>query len=191
MARVRLLGKDGAPAETRELFQKIEARGARVLNLYRAVGHSPAAAAAFLKLGNVLLREAELPARLRELAILRIAALLESRYEWTQHVPIALEVGITREQMDDLAQWRTSPKFTDEERAVLAYTEEVTLEAKAKMETFEALRSHLSERDIVELTLSIGYWGMVARVLVPLDIEIEDRSAGSTGDLLGKRKGGE
>lgn len=191
MARIRLLRGDEAPAETRDLFGKIEARGGTVLNLYRAVGYSPAAASAFLKLGNVLLRQAELSPRLRELAILRIAVLLGSDYEWAQHVPIAREVGVSDQQVNDIRRWDRSPGFTPEERAVLAYTDEVTREVKVRDETFDALRSHLSERSIVELTLSIGYWGMVARVLVPLAIEIEDRSVGSVGDLIGKRKGGD
>ncbi|MBM3302037.1 MAG: carboxymuconolactone decarboxylase family protein, partial [Deltaproteobacteria bacterium] len=173
-----------------ELFEKIEGRGATILNLYRVVGHSSSVASTFVKLGNLLLNRAELSPKLRELAILRIAKLAGSEYEWTQHVPVALETGISRQQIDDVQAWQTSKNFGEEERAVLAYTDEVALYVKAKDETFEALRSHLSERSIVELTLSIGYWGMVARVLVPLEVDIEDRSVGSSGDLLGKRKGG-
>ena len=186
MARIRLLRNNDAPAETRELFEKIEARRATVLNLYRAVGHSPLIAAGFIKLGNLLLNRAELPSRLRELAILRIASLLGSEYEWTQHVPIAREAGVTPSLVNEVPQWYESPNFSDEERAVLAYTDEVTLEVRVKDETFAALRAHLSERSIVELTLSIGYWGMVARVLLSLGIEMEDRTVGSSGDLLGK-----
>jgi len=190
VARVRLLKNEEAPPESRELFEKIEGRGATILNLYRVVGHSSSVASTFVKLGNLLLNRAELSPKLRELAILRIAKLAGSEYEWTQHVPVALETGISRQQIDDVQAWQTSKNFGEEERAVLAYTDEVALYVKAKDETFEALRSHLSERSIVELTLSIGYWGMVARVLVPLEVDIEDRSVGSSGDLLGKRKGG-
>jgi len=39
---------------------------------------------------------------------------------------------------------------------------------------------------VVELTMSIGYWGMIARVLVPLEIELEEQSVGSARDLRGK-----
>ncbi len=191
MARIRLLSNEEAPAESRELFEKIEGRGARVLNLYRAVGHSPSAAGAFIRLGNALLNRSELSPRLRELAILRVATLTESAYEWTQHVPIAIEVGLSEEQMKEIRHWQSSPRFDALERAVLRYTDEVAREVRVSDETFAALRRHLSERSVVELTLSIGYWGMVARMLVPLEIEIEDRSVGSSGDLLGKRKGGE
>ena len=187
MARIRLLRNDQALPKSRELFEKIERNGASVLNLYRAVAHSPSTISGFVKLGNILLNRADLSPKLRELAILRIATLLESEYEWTQHLPIALEVGVTQQQADNIRQWKESANFNQEEQAVLQYTEEITINVKVADQTFETLGKHLNEREIVELTISIGYWGMIARVLVPLEIEIEDRSVGSTGDLLGKR----
>ena len=187
MSRISLLQNKEAPPKSRELFEKIESNGATVLNLYRAVAHSPATVSSFVKLGNVLLNRAELSPKLRELAILRIAILLRSEYEWTQHLPIALEVGVTGEQADSIRQWNDSTDFDEEERAVLRYADEVTLNVETTDETFEALKKHLNERQIVELTVSIGYWGMIARVLVPLQIEVEDRSVGSASDLLGKR----
>ncbi len=190
MARVRLLTNNESPPKTRELFEKIENNGATVLNLYRAVGHSPSTISSFIKLGNVLLNHAELPARIRELAILRIANLAGSEYEWKQHVPIATEVGISSQQIDEIHQWKSSEAFSDEEQAILQYTDEVTIGVAVEDDTFAALQKYLGERSIVELTISIAYWGMIARVLVPLDIELEEHSVGSATDLLGKHKGG-
>ena len=190
MARVRLLQNNEAPLKTKELFEKIENNGATVLNLYRAVGHSPSTISSFIKLGNVLLNHAELPARFRELVILRIASLAGSEYEWKQHVPIAAEVGINSQQINEISQWNASSAFTDEEKAILQYTDEVAIHITVKDNTFAALRKHLSERSIVELTVSIAYWGLIARVLVPLDIELEEHSVGSSSDLLGKQKSG-
>ena len=186
MARVKLVEKDQAPPEVEQLFQRIEDNGAKIINLYRAVALSPPMISSFIKLGNSLLNKAELSPKLRELAILRIAKLCGSEYEWTQHVPIAREVGVSRQQVDDVHQWEDSAGFNDEERAVLQYTDEVALNVRATDETFEALRQYLSERSVVELTMSIGYWGMIARVLVSLEIELEEQSVGSARDLLGR-----
>jgi len=187
MARVRLVEKDQAPPEVREIFQKVESAGARVLNLYKAVANSPYALRNFMRLGNSLLARTELEPKLRELAILRVAKLCQSEYEWTQHVPIAVEVGVGREQVEAISNWKASAAFSDIERAVLEYTDEVAQDVRGKDETFTTLQKYLSEQSIVELTLSIGYWGMVARVLVPLQVEIEAQSVGSARDLLGKR----
>jgi len=46
---------------------------------------------------------------------------------------------------------------------------------------------YMNEQCIVELTASIGYWGMVARFLVPLQIDIDAQPAGSAKDLTGRK----
>lgn len=188
MARVRLLSNEEATAETRELFERIEKNGAKVLNLYRTVGHSPPAAGAFIKLGSLLLNRAKLAPRFRELAILRIATIAKSEYEWTQHVPIAREAGLSEDQIDAIGDWEESAVFDAEERAVLRYTDEVASTVAVGESTFDGLREFLDEQEIVELTLSIGYWSMVARVLVALSVDIDVESVGSAADLLGKGK---
>ena len=100
MAHVRLLQKEEAQPKAREIYDKIEQSGARVLNLYRALAHNPDVLRNFTRLGNSLLAKAELSPKLRELVILRIAKLSGSEYEWAQHYPIALEVGVTHEQTE-------------------------------------------------------------------------------------------
>ncbi len=52
-----------------------------------------------------------------------------------------------------LEEYRTSPLFTARERAALAYAEEATRNKKVSDATFENLRKHFSEREIVEITL--------------------------------------
>ncbi|MCL0056394.1 carboxymuconolactone decarboxylase family protein [Dehalococcoidia bacterium] len=100
MARVKLVEKDQAPPEVEDLFQRMEDNGAKIINLYRAIALSPPMISSFLKLGNSLLNKAELSPKLGD--ILRIAKLCGSEYEWTQHVPIAREVGVSRQQVDDV-----------------------------------------------------------------------------------------
>lgn len=185
MARISYVEKDQAPAETRELFAKLESRGLKVLNLYRVLGHSPRAMRSFMALGNTLLTKTSLDAKLRELAILRVAQLTDSRYEWGQHVPIALETGVRQEQVDSLVYWPRSKAFDDVERAVIAYTDEVTERVKVADDTFATLRRHLDEAAVVELTLSVAYWGMVARMLVALKVDLEAPAASLKG-IIGR-----
>ena len=187
MARVKLLQKEEVQPKAREIYDKIEESGARVLNLYRALAHNPSVLRNFTRLGNSLLARAELSPKLRELVILRIAKLSGSEYEWAQHYPIALEAGVTHEQTEAISHWSDSTKFSDEERAVLQYADEVAQNVAVKDETFKALQQHLNEQRIVELTASIGYWGMVARFLVPLQIDIDAQPAGSAQDLVGRK----
>ena len=187
MSRVNLIQKDQASPEVKELFQQIEDNGARIMNVYKVVANSPHVARNFIKLGNSLIARTDLSPKLRELVIMQIAKLCNCEYEWVQHKPVALQSGISPTQLDAIELWKESNYFSDEERAILQYVDEVAQNVKVIDETFQTLRRYFDERSIVELTLAIGWWGMLARLLVPLEVEIDEQSAGSTGDLIGRR----
>jgi alkylhydroperoxidase family enzyme len=187
MARVKLIQKDQAAPEIKELFQQIEDNGARIMNFYRVVANSPGVARSAIKLGNSLISRTELSPKLRELTIMRIAKLCDCEYEWVQHTPVALQSGLTQAQLDVIGSWNESDAFNQEERAVLLYVDEVAKNVSVTDETFQAVRRYLDERQIVELTLAIGWWGMLARLFVPLEVEVDEQSASSTCDLIGRR----
>lgn len=174
MARVRLLSNEQAPAEIREMFEKIEANGFRVINLFRVMAHSPKVGRYFLRLGNSILFKGAVPTNLRELAILRVGQINQAHYEYSQHVPIALRNGVRQEQIDALSEWETSGHFNEQERAVLRYTDEVTKNIRVKDDTFAVVGKFLNEEGLVELTTTIGYYGMVCRILEALQVELEE-----------------
>lgn len=84
------------------------------------------------------------------------------------------EDQVSSEKLDALLQYDEHPAFDDAERAALTYAEEVTQTVDATDETFDALRSHFSEREIVELTWLIAmenYYNLINR---PLGIGSDD-----------------
>jgi len=187
MARVKLIQKEQAPPEMKELLQQVEDNGARIINLYKVLANSPHVARNVIRLGNSLIGRTTLSPKLRELTIMRIAKLCDCEYEWVQHTPVALQSGVSQAQLDAIGSWKESSSFDEEERAVLQYVDEVAQNIKVADATFEALNKHLNEQDIVEITLAIGWWGMLARLFVPLEVEVDERSAGSAADLIGRR----
>jgi 4-carboxymuconolactone decarboxylase len=187
MARVKLIQKEQAPPEIKELFQQIEGNGARIINFYKVLANSPHVARNVIRLGNSLIGRTTLSPKLRELTIMRIAKLCDCEYEWVQHTPVALQSGVSRAQLDAIGSWKESNNFDEEERAILQYVDEVAQNVKVTDGTFEALNKYLNEQNIVEITLAIGWWGMLARLFVPLELEVDERSAGSAVDLIGRR----
>lgn len=173
MARVGYVTTQGAQGDARDVLAKMEERGAGILNLHRALANSPGTLRNFIRLGSSLLSYGVLPPALRELAILRVGQMTGAGYEWAHHVPIAQQVGVREEQVDGLDGWQTSPHFDERERAVLRYTESVTSAVAVPDEVFGEARAHLTEAEVVELTLVAGYWGMVARLLVALEVDLE------------------
>lgn len=186
MARVSLIEKEQAPDIIKEVYQKVEDNGAKVINLFKVLANSPTNILInIIRLGNSIIGKTELSPKLRELTILRVARLSGSEYEWRQHVAIALEVGVKQGQLDAISEWQDSSEFNDEECAVLQYVDEVVEKVNASDRTFNALKKFFSERVIVELTVTISYYGMLARVLVSLQVEVDKSYIGSVSELIG------
>ena len=138
------------------------------------VGNSPKIGRDFLRLGTAILRKGILNPALRELAILRVGNLAQASYEWTQHVPIGLDAGLSQDQIDNINKWKDSSLFNDKERAVLRYTDEIVNNIRVTDETFSQIKNFFNDQEIVELTIAIGYYGMVSRLLEALQVELEN-----------------
>ncbi len=174
MARVPLLEGDESP-DMADLVEKIRSgRRGNIINVYKLLLHSPPVAENWFNLINTLRWGTELPGRLREIVIIRIAHLNRVDYVLNQHVPkLALADGLTLDECDALADWRATEFFSDAERAALAYVESMTRDIQVPEEIFTALKPHLNDREIVELTTLIGAYNMQTRVLQALDIDPE------------------
>ena len=171
MSRVSLVEKDQANPITRDWYEKQEAHGYQLATLFKVMGHCPYIGLNFMRMGNSIRRGEELPATLRELAILRVGYLNRATYEFVRHTRIGLDVGVRQKQIDEISDWATSAEFDDRERRVLAYADEVTQNIEVKDETFAKLYNYFGDHAIVELTTVIGYYCMTCRILVALQIE--------------------
>jgi alkylhydroperoxidase family enzyme len=95
-------------------------------------------------------------------------------YEWTQHVPAAGHVGLTDQQINSVENWQDASCFSELERAVLKFTDEVNANVKAGRESLEALKRHLSPGEIIELLIIIGHWRQTASILETTEVDLED-----------------
>lgn len=147
----------------------------RPINLHRQLVHSPGMARAFGTMGQYIRHGSTLDPRLRELAILQVGWTARSPYEWSHHVKIGFDFGVTeadvRALIADSAGADTALGAT--ERAVLAAARYLTTEATLTDALFDALRPHFSDTDLVELLVVIGFYAGVVRVLASLGIDVE------------------
>ena len=174
MARVPLLQEQDHP-ELAEVMQKYSAgRRGRLLNLYRALLHSPPLAESWFNHSNAVRWKTTLSGRLREIVIIRLAHLAKSQYALRQHVPsLALAEGMTLDECYALADWRASKLFTEPERAALAYADAMTRDIQVPDAVFTEVKRHYDARATVELTVLIGSYNMHARVLEALELDLE------------------
>lgn len=173
MARLNVLPLEDMPEKTRNMITGGKS-GLSGLNINKMMAHAENTVRHFMRMGNSLLTQANLNPRLRELSILRVAALCRSQYEWYQHEILGRQAGIPEEQIAAVREGIDSPVFNELEKAVLQYTDEITLKVKSADETFHVLAKVLSHRELVELTLTIGFYNMVARFLENTGVQLED-----------------
>ena len=147
-------------------------------NIYRMLANSENGIKGFTRMGNVLLHRSELDPALRELAILRVGRLSRTAYEVFQHERIAREAGVPEEKIAALRDATIeAPAFSDHDKAVLRFTDDVVRNIKATDKTLKAVEAFLSAGALVELTLTVGYYMMVCRFLETSGVEGEEGQA--------------
>jgi len=110
----------------------------------------------------------------RELLILYVAQLEGGVYEWRQHVPIALGVGVTQHQIDGLERGNhDDDAFNEAEQALLAFSKEVVENVRVSEPVFAKMRKHFAEQEIVETIFAIGFYMMMARLTEATETDLD------------------
>jgi AhpD family alkylhydroperoxidase len=170
VARLPYPDPEGASESVREALASLPP-----LNIFRMLSHAETAFRPFLRFGGAILGRLELDPKLRELAIIQVAADAGAEYEWVQHAAIARHVGVTDEQIAAVeAGLLDDPSLGDAERAVLRFAREVVAGPRVSDATFAGVCEQLGPREIVELLLTVGNYLMLARVMTTLELELDD-----------------
>ena len=170
---------DVSAPELADLVGRIsQERGGGILNLYRMLLHSPPVAEGWRALGTGIRIHSALDDRSRELAICLVARLTGSEYEWSHHAPFARRAGVDEAALDALPHWRAHDGFTKRDRAVLGWAEAVTVHLRPDSASLDRLRAVLDDREVVELTATVGFYSCVARFVLALDVD-QDEEAGA------------
>jgi alkylhydroperoxidase family enzyme len=171
MARVEYPNVDSPEAQ--QMVEQIrKERGGRFPHLFHMQLYNPAIADGWLRLGTAVRYKSELDDATRELAICLVARTTGAEYEWRAHRRIALEHGFPEAALDAILNWRNG-EFNPKQRAVLALTEQLTKNVTVDDATFKEANDQLTPRQLVELVTTVGYYNMVARFLVGLQIDLE------------------
>lgn len=172
MARVALIDED-ATRDIAALAAKIRgARGGRLHVFYRALLHTPGLASAWFDFNNAVRFQTGLDDRVREIVIMRVAALTDCEYVWRVHqAQYAAPAGVTPQEIEAMRVDGNPGVFGTRERALLAYVDAMTQDVAVPDDVFGNLRQHFSEREVVDVTVLIAAYNMHTRVLKALDIQ--------------------
>ena len=120
-------------------------------------------------------RRRKLDPKMRELGQMRTGWARGSQFVFSQHCKAARSVGLTEEQVQAIPAWSSSSAFSDEERAVLAYTDALVLDGgRVPDDLFARLKSFLSDEEILEFTYVTMTYELHATMCRALRLEYDD-----------------
>ncbi len=170
MARLPYVDPATAPPSVRDTMDKLPVQ----LNVFKMMAHAETNFRPLILLGSSILSQQQLSPKLRELTILLVGKRSPAEYEWVQHVPIAKATGATDAQIAALDRGALDdPAFDPVERDVLALAAELLRQPKASDAALAAVRRHLSDREVVELVVTVGYYMLVARILETGGVDLD------------------
>lgn len=137
-------------------------------NLVATLVRHPKLTRAFLRFNFHLLYGSTLPARLRELAVLRVAHLTKCEYEWLHHIEMSRDEGLSDEVIAGIERGELSD---DLDSAVLTAVDELQRDSVVSDATWAALSTHLEERQLMDLIFTIGCYGSLAMAINTFGVE--------------------
>ena len=160
--------------ELAEILAKTAIRDGEPLNIFQTLAHQPTLLKRFNALGGAFLAHGLLPARERELVILRVGWNCRSVYEFGQHTLMGREAGLSEAEIGALATTRALGAWSTDDEVLISLADEICADDCAGEATFAALRRRWGEPEIVELVALVGFYRMVSGLLNTLGVEPEE-----------------
>jgi alkylhydroperoxidase family enzyme len=143
-------------------------------NIYKTLAHNPELYARWSPLGGFLLNGSSLPARHREIVMLRMGWLCQSEYEWAQHARIATSTaGLTEPELHRIAAGPGAAGWTGFERTLLRMVDELRYDAMISDATWKALRLEYNEQQIMEALFTAAQYQLVSMALNSLGVQLD------------------
>jgi alkylhydroperoxidase family enzyme len=150
---------------------------ARPLNIFLTMARNPELLKGFGRLGRYLLSEGKLPARERELVILRVGWRCGSEYEFGQHTVIGRRAGLTDDEIARIAA-EDSHGWSDEDDALLRLCDELCADDVVSDPTWTALSANWDDAQLLELLVLAGYYRLVSGMLNSAGVPLEAQTPG-------------
>lgn len=144
-------------------------------NLFTTVGRHRRLLRGWLRFAGRLMPRGRLPRRETELVILRVAHLRDCGYEWDHHVRLGRRAGVGQDDLQRITEGSQAEGWSAREQAILAAVDQLHSGQDVDDPTWEHLRSHLDERELIELVFLVGHYEMLATAIGTLRIQVDSR----------------
>jgi 4-carboxymuconolactone decarboxylase len=158
------------------------------MHIFTTLARQPDLFRRWLGFGAALLG-GQLPGRLRELVILRVAFRFDAPYEWAHHLQLGAAQGITTEEMAAVGGDLSRVAWDPFERAALAAVDETADQGAVADDTWERIADRLDSDALVELVMLIGHYVMLSTVLRSLRVPLEPSAISEAKGIEGGPRG--
>ncbi len=141
--------------------------------VFRTLGAVPKLREKIFQLGGRFLHGGSIPAREREIVILRTAGLIGCEYEFAQHSLLGLDASMSPTEIDWCLGWG-EPNWSSSDLALIQLAEEIGHDGAVSEVTTEHLARSWDTEQIVELVLLAGFYRMVGAYLTTFGVELDD-----------------
>jgi len=173
---VSYVEREQADELTQEFYNDAEQRFELLLNIFKVFGHTPKLGKIFTDSVMEMLQDAELDWKTKELLILKATHRNECQYCVVQHEAVSQRLGITAEKIAaiDGDKYKTSPLFTEPERALLDLTVQIGVDAnRVSKGLWDRLHEHFTEAQIVEAVYVITQYIAISKFGDALGVVLE------------------
>lgn len=143
------------------------------LNIFTTLAHHPDLLRRWLRFGSHVLVQSTLPARERELAILRTGWRCGSEYEFGQHTVIGGQVGLTDDEIRRLARDGTAG-WSDDDAVLVRATDELVGDHTLSDDSWAALNERWSTEQVLDLIFAVGQYVLVSTALRSLGVQRDE-----------------
>lgn len=154
------------------------------VNVFRMAANAPKAAIPLIGMVRALMTEGSFDARLREIAILRVAWVTRASYEWTQHAVLAKQVGVTEDQISAIAVMGPVTRLGPEANLICRAADEISLAVRISDEALAQLLERYGRALTTEIIICISFYNMLSRFLESTRVEIEPKLAISPDNVI-------
>ncbi|TWU25171.1 Carboxymuconolactone decarboxylase family protein [Novipirellula galeiformis] len=170
MPHVLPLKTSDAPADSQPILKAIEEKFGQSLNIFSTLAYQPDVLGGTTQINDGIRND--LPELLRELAYYKSSQVNGCEYCAHYHKGAAKQAGATDEQIASIDNYNHSDAFSDQEKTVLAYAEQLTKTAKVDPHTVAKLKEFLDDTQLVTLAATVALANFTNRINHGLEIEL-------------------
>lgn len=176
-ARIEPVPPDERVGIVRDLLDQARIGTGSDANIFATLVRAPGLFRRWLPFGGKLLN-GNIPARDRELVILRTAWNCRAEYEWAQHARIAQGCGLSTEEIDRVVLGPKAMGWAGRDTTLLRAADELHETYGLSDDTWSDLAAVYSTEQLIELTMLIGHYHLVAMTLNGLRVQVDEGLTG-------------